>query len=172
VTIEALVAAVPLPEAPSEGFSGPWEPVEAELGLVLPPDYKDFVRLYGSGCFMEFLGVCVPGTTNPNTRLESFLPGACGALVEDEDLAHLLWPRPGGLAPFGVTDNGDYLFWLTRGQPAEWPIVVWDRGLGQLESFECDLTDFLAGLATGSVLPREFPQDLRYCGHLFQPDRD
>jgi hypothetical protein len=143
--------------------------VEDEIGLTLPPDYKDFARVYGSGYFMQFLGVCIPRTANPNTRLEAFLPSASGVFVDDEEMAHRVWPRPGGLAPFGATDNGDYLFWLTRGRPDEWPIVVWDRGLWQLEAFECDLTNFLAGLATGDLLPKEFPPDLVCCDHLFQP---
>ncbi|MFL5298465.1 MAG: SMI1/KNR4 family protein [Phenylobacterium sp.] len=171
MSIESLLEVVPPPQSPFEGFNGPWEPVEAELRLVLPPDYKDFVRLYGSGYFMEFLGICVPRTTNPNTRLEAYARVVCEATYEDDKLDCLLWPRTGGLLPFGSTDNGDTLFWLTRGQPAEWPVVVWDRGLGDLESFECDLTDFLASLASGGILPKEFPETLRYCDHLFQPNQ-
>lgn len=46
------------------------------------------------------------------------------------------------------------------GGPADWRIVVWDRGACELESFACDLIDVLAGLATGAIAPRGFPDDL------------
>jgi hypothetical protein len=170
MTIEALIKAVPPPAAPSEAFRGPWEPIEAELGTALPQDYKDFVRLYGSGYFMEFLGIDVPRSRNPNVRLEYKVHVVCDTFLIDEDTPYSLWPKPGGLLPFGATDNGDYLFWLTRGAPKDWAVVVWDRGLWQFERFDCDLTNFLAGLATGEILPKEFPCDLTSCDHLFQPD--
>jgi hypothetical protein len=172
MTIETLIKVVPPPAAPFEAFGGPWEPIEAELGTALPQDYKDFVRLYGNGYFMEFLGVNVPSSGNPNTRLESQVPVICATFFDfdDEELPYPLWAHPGGLVPFGGTDNGDFLFWLPRGAPADWGVVVWDRGLYGFEAFDCDLTDFLAGLATGEILPKEFPDDLLPCDCLFRPD--
>ena len=56
--IEAAVA-TEVSEAVAIADAGPWEPVEAELGTALPQDYKDFVRVYGSGYFMQFLGIYV-----------------------------------------------------------------------------------------------------------------
>jgi hypothetical protein len=172
MTIESLMRAVPPPEAPFEAFLGPWEPVEAELRTALPPDYKDFARLYGFGYFMEFLGISIPRSTNPNTRLESSVPNTCemfGQFHDRDEFPYPIWPNPGGLVPFGGTDNGDELFWLPRGAPSNWGVVVWDRGLGNFEPFDCDMTDFLAGLATGALLPEEFPP-LLPCEHLFLPD--
>lgn len=169
MTIDALIKAVPPPVTPFEAFSGPWEPVETELGTVLPQDYKDFVRLYGNGYFMQFLGICVPRSRNPNMRLESQVRVICDTFLNDDEVPYPLWPNPGGLLPFGGTDNGDYLFWLPRGAPADWGVVVWDRGFWGFETFDCDLTDFLAGLATGEILPKEFPDDLLPCDRLFEP---
>jgi len=169
MTIEALIKVVPPPTAPFEAFDGPWEPIEAEIGTPLPQDYKDFIRLYGSGYFMEFLGINVPRSWNPNVRLASDVRVICNMFRNDEDLPYPFWPSPGGLLPFGGTDNGDFLFWLPRGAPADWGVVVWDRGLLGFEAFDCDLTGFLAGLATGEILPREFPEDLVTCARLFQP---
>jgi hypothetical protein len=170
MTIETLLAAVPPPVAPFEAFAGPWEAVEAEVGTALPPDYKDFVRLYGSGHFMEFLGVSVPRSLNPNVRLESYVPKTCEALCGADGLTYPLWPNAEGLLPFGATDDGDQLFWLPRGTPPNWGVVVWYRGLFEVENFDCDMTNFLAGLATGDVVPRDFPSDLRTCEHLFRSD--
>jgi hypothetical protein len=173
MSIEALLRAVPPPRAPFEAFAGPWEPVEAEVGTPLPQDYKDFARLYGRGYFMEFLGVAVPRTSNPNTRFELQVRLVCETFADwrDDELPYPMWPHPEGLIPFGGTDNGDELFWLARGAPDDWRVVVWDRGMQQFEELDCDLTDFLAGLATGQVLPKEFPENLLPCEHLFQPSR-
>jgi hypothetical protein len=168
MTIETLLAAVPPPAAPFDAFAGPWDPIEAELGRAMPPDYKDFVRLYGTGHFMEFLGVSIPRSSNPNVRLESFVPRTCEAFRGVDGLPYPLWPNADGLLPFGVTDDGDQLFWLPRGTPPNWGVVVWYRGLFEVETFDCDMTDFLAGLATGDILPRDFPSDLRTCDHLFR----
>jgi len=170
MTIENLVKVVPPPAAPDEPFSGPWEPIEAELGTPLPEDYKDFVRLYGCGSFMEFLGIHVPRCRSPYVRFESEVRAMHAALLSDEELPYPLWPDPGGLIVFGKTDFGDYLFWLPRGAPADWSVVVWGRGLWNFEVFDCDLSDFLAGVATGEIVPEEFPDDP--CEHLFRPYSD
>lgn len=169
MSIENLIKAVPPPDKPFEVFRGPWDVIEADLGMPLPQDYKAFARLYGSGYFMGFLGIDIPNTQNPNTRLEWQAQVVCGIFKNDDELPYPMWPAPGGLLPFGSTDDGDYLFWLTDGRPDNWRVVVWDRGFGGFEKLDVDVTDFLAGLATGEVLPKEFPDDLLPCSRLFQP---
>lgn len=169
MTIETLIKVIPPPATPTDSYTGPWPPIERQLRVVLPPDYKDFVRLYGSGYFMEFLGIKVPRSRNPNIRLISHAKAYPAESFESDEVPYRLWPQPGGLLPFGTTDNGDELFWLPHGPPADWSIIVWDRGFGTFEAFDCDLTDFLAGLATGEILPTAFPEDLSTCGCLFKP---
>jgi hypothetical protein len=168
MSIETLAKVLPPPKTPVDAFGGTWEPIEAVFGRTLPPDYKDFARLYGDGYFMEFLSVAIPQSRHPEMRLENWAPSTCGSVWTEDHPPHLFWPNPGGLLPFGSTDSGDYLLWLARGAPNEWPVVVWDRAFQTMESFECDMTDFLAGLVTGDILPTQFPE-LRYCDHLFQP---
>jgi len=169
MTIETLIKVVPPPAAPSEAFSGPWEVVEAELGTALPRDYKEYARLYGCGDFLGFLGVYIPRCRNRYVRLESAARATRDMFVQDEDLPYPLWPSPGGLLSFGRTDNGDCLFWLTQGAPEDWRVVVWGRGLQACETFDCDLTDFLARLASGEILPDDFPDDLLPYNPLFEP---
>lgn len=159
MSLEALMALVPPPTEPFEAFEGPWEPVEAALGTALPQDYKDFVRVYGSGYFMQILGVHVPGSANLNTQLEHQVRVWAETFREFGDAPYPVWPEPGGLMAFGGTDNGDVLSWLQRGMPDEWVVVVWDRGLQEFEILECSLTDFLAGMASGERLPEAFPDD-------------
>jgi hypothetical protein len=171
VTIENLIKAVPPPAEPGDPFTGPWAPIEAELGIALPQDYKDFVRLYGLGYFMEFLGIDVPRSRNPNTRLEHQVRLVCDVMREVGGVTHPLWPEPGGLLPFGGTDNGDTLMWLTRGAPEDWKVAALSEdSFGELEIFDCDLTDFLAGLATGEIQSTVLPDDLLPCDRMFVPD--
>lgn len=111
---------------------------------------------------MEFLGVCVPRAKNPNVRFEAQVGLMCQTFADwtDEELPYPMWPAPGGLIPFGGTDNGDFLFWLQKGAPDDWCVVVWDRGMQEFEVLNCGLTAFLAGLATDKVAPAGFPESL------------
>ena len=168
MTIEALTQVIPPPRNPAGVFLGPWEPIEVELGTALPPDYKDLVRVYGSGYYMEFFGIHIPRSPNLNIRLETQVPAICATFFDRAELPYPLWPEPKGLVPFGGTDNGDFLFWLPREASEDWRVVVWDRGLWNFEAFDCDVTSFIAGLATGEIIPEAFPKDLATCDHLFQ----
>lgn len=171
MTVGNLVRAVPPPAVPVDAFPGPWGPIEAELGVALPADYKEFARLYGSGYFMEFMWVLVPRSSDLGADFMRRVREACHAF-RILSLPHPLWPSPGGLLPLGWTDNGDHLFWLPRPEPESWRVLVWDRGglEGEdVEVFECDLTDFLAGLATGHISPKAFPDDFYPWDNLFQP---
>lgn len=171
MTIENLIKAVPPPVAPVEAFRGPWEVIEADVSTRLPQDYKDFARLYGSGYFLDFLGIYIPNTEDPHARLEWQAQLVRGTFLtyEEEDRPYPMWPEPGGLLPFGRTFDGDEFFWLMRGPPDAWRVVVWDRGFGSFEELDCDLTDFLAGLATGELLPKHWPEDLLPWEPVFQP---
>lgn len=169
MTIDALINAIPPPVEPLEPFAGSWEPVEAYLGTALPQDYKDLARLYGRGRFMAFLYVNLPGSSVRRGSLESEL-GLAGEMVNyGMPVPYPVWPEPGGLLNVGLTEFNDRLFWLTRGDPADWPIVVWDRALQRLETFDCSLTDFLARLAAGEVAPEGFVGRSAPSDPLFEP---
>lgn len=156
MTIERLMRVVPPPEAPFEPFAGPWEPVEAYLGTELPHDYKDLVLFYGRGRFQELLYVNLPGSPDRRGTLQGELDLAREMVNYGVPVPYPAWPEPGGLLNVGLTEFNDRLFWLTRGEPSEWRIVAWDRAYQKLETFDCDLTDFLAGLATGEIAPEGF----------------
>jgi len=163
MTIDTLMKQVAPPVEASGAFDGPWAPVEAEIGLVLPTDYKDYVKLYGAGRFLEFLGLYIPRAENPNMRLERMVRVVCEGLTSLsplEEPPYPYWPTPGGLLPFGATDNGDELFWLTRGAAEDWKVVIMDRAFGRFETFDCGVAEFLAGLIRGEIEPEGFPDDL------------
>ena len=171
MSIEALIKAVPSPAAPFEAFGGPWGSIETAVGTTLPPDFKAFARLYGSGYFMEFMGIPVPRSSDRGVAYARWVGEICRGF-RGLSSPYPMWPDVGGLFPAGSTDNGDYIFWLPVGDAESWKVVVWDRGGvvdEEFEAFDCDLTDFIAGLVTGDIAPEAFPDDLRFSDHLFQP---
>jgi hypothetical protein len=160
---------IPPPARPFEAYAGPWEPIEAELGTPLPQEYKDIVRVYGSGQFLEFFGLYMPKSRDRWVRLATAVPSACSAFEDDKDLPFALWPAPGGLVPIGQTDNGDYLFLRPSDSLTSWEVVVWDRGDLDFRAINCGLTDFIVGLATGKLKAEPMPDDLHTCDHPFVP---
>jgi hypothetical protein len=154
MTIENLIKAVPPPSHPTYAFDGPWEAIEAEIGTELPQDYKDLVRLYGSGRFLEWIDIYNPLCPSYGCRL---IPEVY--VVQQFFLEYApefpMYPQPGGLLACGSTNTGEYILWLTRGPVLEWPIVVWDHDPvddKEIQLFECDLTDYLAGVVTRDLL--------------------
>ncbi|WP_304190702.1 SMI1/KNR4 family protein [Phenylobacterium aquaticum] len=170
MTIDNLLKVIPPPAEPFEAFLGTWELIEADLGTALPQDYKDYVRIYGNGAVLQYIGIYIPGARDPRVRLEANIPLVCNGFRGLDHVPYPWWPAAGGLIPFGLTGAGDYLFWLSRGDPDDWPVVVWGHGYGDFELIERDFTDFLAGLATGEVAPKSFPIDFLPCETPFEPN--
>jgi hypothetical protein len=81
---------------------------------------------------------------------------------EVEAAPYSYYPEPGGLFPWGATQNGDTLLWLTEADPEKWTIVVTDGG--SWWHFDGGLTEFLVGILGGRVncpiLPEFTPADL------------
>src|SRR5262245_22983500 len=106
-----------------------WKAVEQHLGLPLPVDYKRFVEQYGSGPVDDFVFILHPSTTNENLNLlrqSAVRLGALRALRDSgaEDVPYQPEARPGGLLPWGFTDNGDVGYWHIRSRdPQSWTVV-------------------------------------------------
>lgn len=122
MSIDYLKAVISPPQnvvdRPSEGD---WAGVEARLGTVLPDDYKDFLREYGSGSIGQFLWIFNPFSKNENLNLER-QAGLQAAVLRElssygEIIPYKIFPEGGGIMPFGITDNGDVLFGKLTGFP-------------------------------------------------------
>ena len=165
MSLDSLLGTLPLPQKPVEvPTSENWNTVEMQL-RQLPRDYKAFLDRFGTGNVSHFLWVLNPVSKNRHLNLLREMEPILSALRElreaGEPCPNPLYPEPGGLLPFGKSDNGDALYWLTIGEPDQWPVVVNAARDPVYEKFECDMTDFLAGILTGrircSVFPEGFP---------------
>ncbi|MFF7725343.1 SMI1/KNR4 family protein [Streptomyces sp. NPDC008001] len=148
-----LLRLVPPPSAPVDAH-GDWTAAEAQLGVRrLPADFKALVTAYGRGTFCDTVCLMTPfGDDNP-VPLTADLLEDYGPLRETNPggYPYPLFPEPGGLLAWAVTDAGHHLCWLTEGDdPGTWPVVIWSRD-DDYERFGTTAAGFLAGWADGSL---------------------
>jgi hypothetical protein len=163
-----LLSSVMLPPTcPSEaGDPQRWPEIEERVGSALPIDYKEYICLYGTGSIAGFLWVFNPFTEREPIDLVSQVPKVLGALRTlrakwgDRECPYPLFPESHGLLPWGVSDNGDWLFWETIGAPDEWTVVVNETRSSVYEHFYETMSGFLYRLVTGSLASRIFPPGL------------
>lgn len=111
-----------------------WPALEAVTGLEFPADYKALCARYGMlevNAFMSVLHPCVaPDITTWDRNAKDDLE-TLRELTEDSGVIYLLddsggeveaapypyHPEPCGLFPWGSTENGDTLLWLTDADP-------------------------------------------------------
>jgi hypothetical protein len=160
--------AVPPPSRPVEvGSMELFATVEARLGLALPDDYKHLVCAYGTGSWKGFLWVLNPFSSNRYLNL--FEQAKCQLEAErairtdwPRDVPFALYPEPGGLLPWAMTDNGDRLYWLTAADPVHWPTVVYESRGPEHELHRLGCCEFLLQWTAGRLPVAVFPDDFEY----------
>ncbi|MFC9325706.1 SMI1/KNR4 family protein [Kitasatospora sp. NPDC057015] len=139
-----------------------WSVLEAELGAVLPADYKLFCESYPSLVIGDFLGV---GGPVPGFEVR-WVHGARESLeivaewCEEADLAVPLhpYPTPGGLLPWAGSTQGDLFLWSTGpAGPQEWTVTVASRSSAWWH-YTGGAVQFLADLVGGVLEPWALPQ--------------
>jgi len=175
VSIAVLKRLVVPPSSPLEvPLSPPWDNLEQTIGTPLPNDFKACVETFGSGSFDNFLWVLNPFSANPHLRLADQIKRTLGALRElksddPEELPYSLFPEDEGLLPWGMTDNGDGLYWHTGGDTSRWTVVVNAARDPECEEFPLGLTDFLVQILSKKVRSDIFPGDFPHTNPAFHP---
>lgn len=141
-----------------------WQNVEKNIGITLPDDYKLFVNTYGEGSIERFLWILNPFSENEHINLEKGVKEILETysyVRKDfpEIYTHPPFPAKGGLLPWGATNNGDDLYWLTKDKPNCWTVVVDDRGNGELIEYDLNMTDFLYKVLSKELICPAFPED-------------
>jgi hypothetical protein len=177
--LERLRRLLAPPASPVEAArSDRWAEVEAALGTGLPSDFKAFTEVYGSGKIDDFLYLFNPFTQGQDGNLlvekDRVLAGYRQTRARfPERLALPPFPEPGGVLPLGRTDNGDELYWLTQGQPDQWPVVLLEARAALQELHPMPVTGLLAALAANQLTSRVLPENLlRRPSHRFTPFPD
>jgi hypothetical protein len=138
-----------------------WAAIEGELGLRLPGSYKALVERFGASSWRDFLHVLSPFDQRLELRRRGGRALEADRAVRREFPAHYplpLFPEPGGLLPWAVSDNGDVLYFITAGTPDQWPTVI--KG-ARAPEFEVSFLPpallvhhFAAGRLRSVILPR------------------
>ncbi len=169
MSIEQLQLIAPPPVEPifAEG-EVTWQEIEQELGLILPTDYKELIKLYGLGCFGGFIWPLNPfiPDTHPAARFR-FKAGISIMRVFEEFRAEdpdaypsvSAYPAVGGLLPWGIEDTGGLQGWLTEGHPDVWRTAVLDNDFSEeFYSYQFSTTQFLAEWLKGSINISFYPK--------------
>jgi hypothetical protein len=159
--IDALKSVLTPPIQPTyTGTPESWRQVERQLGYILPHDYKLYIDTFGEGSVDGYVIIFDPFSVNgvsnypayPEAILEVYRSEYMSTdwkievygKVKNQKSMVKYWPEKGGLLPFGMTNNGDFLFWRTNGPPDQWTIVINRRSHSdRLIEFDMNLVEFL-----------------------------
>jgi hypothetical protein len=171
--LDYLKQILPPPTAPLELPSDAiWAECESEL-IRMPTDFKEFLESYGTGAIDGFLWIFNPASKNPNLNLVLQVKRQLSALShllreKAESRVYAVFPEDGGLLPFGITDNGDVLFWRTLGSPENWSVVVGESRAPEYNEYKRTMTGFLTSILSKQEVVPVFPQDFPNSPPLFE----
>lgn len=162
-SLETLTIACAPPPASSVPVID-WRAVEENIRRDLPSDYKELASRYGPGTFGGFVWIYHPTATAQWVDLTGPAPAAIRAQLERDQESNTFHPPhdPHQLFPMGVTDNGNYLFWVTdpEDRPDAWRVAVNEARGPKWYTHHGNLTDFLAGVLSGQLTVPFLPYGL------------
>jgi len=172
MSINNLLAVLPPPTTPNEvGAGKQWPMID---GMFFPSDYVEFINVYGSGRIADFLVVFNPFSQNVDINFFDQLRFVVGdfndLVVSDSDYCNCpLYPVENGLIPVGVTDNGDYIFWVvtSKQNSDEWQVAIIASRSPEVEYFKDNLTSVLEGLLIGRLRSSSLPSSFASAGIRF-----
>ncbi|WP_371493496.1 SMI1/KNR4 family protein [Kitasatospora sp. NBC_00374] len=138
---------------------------EAALGVQLPPDYLDFLAVYGAGSLDDFLLIAAPAEA-PGHQYSTSMVDITGAFRRAAAKPYIAEDLGDGEAyiHWGMDDGGVYYLWRVEGESsAEWPVYVYGD---ELTVLPYGIVELLARACTGG-LPRELQRRFRGNGHEF-----
>jgi hypothetical protein len=147
-----------LPPPPSGGDVVDWVELSTSTGLSLPTDYREFVEVYGGGEIDKYVSVSTPPVNgSPYGDLLDGMDPALPSDAETELTSQLQDEGVPRLLSFGTTASSDVIFWLRRGSPDEWKIVVFrrqiPRGTSEWSVFDSGMAEFLCAFLSGAIDP-------------------
>ncbi|GAA1018919.1 hypothetical protein Aple_025370 [Acrocarpospora pleiomorpha] len=161
-----------------------WAEIESDVGLEFPDDYKQWQARYPDVQVDEFLYIY-------HLKRGEDLSVREQALRTLRSLRHLgtkrdfiwmrdedggsrrarpfpIYPDRGGVYPWGATDNGDKLLWLTDPDPEKWTVVITNGG--DWWHYQGSFSEFLVGTLTREVVCPIFPDDFPESANIDELD--
>ena len=149
MSLSELLKVLSPPLRPHDAVKDPslWRAAEEEqLHARFPADFKDFIGTYGTGVVGDFVVFYNPFSSDEPSNFFFYAYSLLEIVNEYRYFPFPTFPRPEGLLPFAKTYDGDNLYWQTRGEPDEWPIVATVVRSPNYEVFPMTMTELLTGL--------------------------
>ncbi|WP_116205037.1 SMI1/KNR4 family protein [Amycolatopsis circi] len=128
-----------------------WEAVELDIGTVLPSDYKELLSRFPSGAYREFVWVTSP--IDVRTDYANFIQEEIFGTIQvlgDEELEYLkgtdyrLYPKPGGLLPWGNDGQGGIFCWIVDGRdPDQWRVAYYNQDANEWGEHQGPVTEVI-----------------------------
>ncbi|MEQ9832953.1 SMI1/KNR4 family protein [Pectobacterium versatile] len=157
------------PDFPYEsGSVDTWPSIDE--GTTFPNDYVGFISNYGTGRIANFIAIFNPFTQNNDLNFfeqkKLIIDDFNYLNNEDPDyFKYNLYPEKNGLLPIGVTDNGDYIFWVVSdlNNSDAWGTAIVASRSPDIEYFDENITSLLSGFLSRKIkadsFPNNFPPD-------------
>lgn len=133
--LEKLTKLMPPPaDAPRRTVN--WDAVEQSLGVVDPPDFKEFIGVYGGAVWCDRVNpnYCTGESAKEIDKHRRYLDEIVGYFEENtyneewEEVRYPPYYEEGGLLPFLESRGGAFYCWICDGDPKNWMILCWIRG--------------------------------------------
>lgn len=139
-----------------------WSILENKNKIIFPEDYKWFIEHYGVGAINNFLWILSPFCQNANLNsIERFkiMKKAYYNIksVSQNNCLFDFYDDGKGLFPWGITDNGDELYWNFNNGNVE--IVIFASRYTDIKVYKMNTNEFLYDLLTKKIICNIFPDD-------------
>ncbi|UQA92763.1 Lsr2 family DNA-binding protein [Streptomyces halobius] len=132
--------------------------------MRLPTDYKELASTYGPGRFADYLQIYHPHGNTEYVDLVGPMPAKIRSQLQKDyhQGTHPVPYDPRQLFTMGVTDNGEYLFWVTEplDAPDSWRVAVNEARGPQWFIYDGTITEFLVSVLTGDTAVPQFPRGI------------
>ena len=129
-----------------------------------PKDYIEFVTQYGIGKIDNFLTLFNPFIENDDLNFfkqkELVISDFSELNESDPDYySFILYPNTSGLLPIGITDNGDYIFWVISSDDSDlWSVAVVAARGSEVEYHQESIMSFIENILSKKICSMCFPK--------------
>ncbi|AWR58585.1 SMI1/KNR4 family protein [Proteus mirabilis] len=153
------------------GLNASWPLIDEKYSF--PKDYIEFTTQYGIGKIDNFLTLFNPFIDNDNWNFfkqKKWIISDFSELNESDPdyYSFILYPDNNGLLPIGITENGDYVFWVITSDNSDlWDIAVIATRDSDVEYHKGNLVSFIEGILSKKILSACFPKSFPSSNIIF-----